>query len=156
MADNYKIIMCPACGKPMKKIFLENQQFIIDVCIDGCGGIWLDNRELQKIDEETEPITELLEAYKSKVFQKTDNSAVRICPICGVKMVKNNVSAKQEIVIDECYNCGGKFFDYNELQHMRNQYKDEESRISDIKKISMDSEKMKAIFDSILFNDNVL
>jgi len=43
-------------------------------------------------------------------------------------MVKNNVSIKKEITIDECYNCGAKFFDNGELTKMREQYSTEEDR----------------------------
>jgi len=43
-------------------------------------------------------------------------------------MVKNNVSIKKEITIDECYNCGAKFFDNGELIKMREQYPTEKDR----------------------------
>lgn len=153
MKDNDKIINCPACGAPMKKVFLQNQQFMVDVCLDGCGGIWLDNRELNKVDEKSEDITELQDVYKGKQFKKVDSSQDRICPLCGTKMVKNSVSAKQEITIDECYSCGGKFFDYLELDKMRNQYENDEERLSDVKKIAKNSQAMEAIMDKLLQNE---
>lgn len=46
-------------------------------------------------------------------------------------MVKNSVSIKNEITIDECYNCGSKFFDHGELTKMREQYPTEEDRRQD-------------------------
>lgn len=155
MADNYKFIECPACGKIMKKVYLENQDFMVDVCLDGCGGIWLDNRELQKIDEQHEDITPLKEAKHGRNFIKVDTTKERICPICNMPMVKNHVSAKQEIQIDECYHCGGKFFDHEELEAMRNQYNSDEERLADIKSLSKDNEKMQVIFESFLNKESM-
>lgn len=155
MKDTYETINCPACGTPMKKVFLENQEFLVDVCLDGCGGIWFDNRELQKVDEKDEDITELQKAFEGKTFKKVDSTAERNCPLCGKKMVKNSVSAKQEITIDECYFCGGKFFDHNELEHMRNQYEEDEDRISDIKKLTSDSVKMELMLNTLMQKDNL-
>lgn len=153
MTDTYQTLICPACGKAMKKVFLEDQGFIVDVCLDGCGGIWFDNRELKEVDEKDDNILELTEAYKGKTFSKVDKSDTRECPLCHKKMVKNCVSAKQEISIDECYTCGGKFLDYNELEQMRAQYDTEAERIEDIKEIAKDSVKMELILESILRKD---
>lgn len=136
MSDNMKFINCPACGKEMKKIYLEEQDFIVDICLDGCGGIWLDNKELKKIDEKHENIEVITNAQQGKEFQSVNENADRICPLCNVKMHKNHVSAKKEIVIDECYTCGGKFFDNNELEQMRDQYENNEERLADIKKLT--------------------
>jgi Zn-finger nucleic acid-binding protein len=66
MADNEKILNCPACGTEMKKIPLENYGFCIDICLDGCGSIVFDNREFQKFDEKTENIDPILSAYEGK------------------------------------------------------------------------------------------
>lgn len=139
MNDNIKFIKCPACGTEMKKVYLEEQDFIVDICLDGCGGIWLDNQELKKIDEQHENIDALKIAQEGKEFASVDEDSERMCPICNVKMHKNHVSTKKEIVIDECYQCGGKFFDNNELEQMRSQYENDDARLDDIKK-SMESD----------------
>ena len=51
MVDNLEEIACPACGKKMHKVFMTEQNLNIDVCLDGCGGIYFDNREFKKFDE---------------------------------------------------------------------------------------------------------
>jgi len=150
MKDNYEFIKCPACGQIMKKVYLENQGFMVDICLDGCGGLWLDNRELNKLDEQKEDITTLKEAYKGKTFKKVDKTETRECPLCHKPMVKNNVSAKQEILIDECYLCGGKFFDKDELEQMRAQYHSDDERIADVKRLAQDSHSMQIILETIL------
>ena len=47
MADNLEEIYCPACGKKMEKIFMSAQGVNLDVCTQGCGGIFFDNREFK-------------------------------------------------------------------------------------------------------------
>jgi len=123
MADNEdKIINCPACGKPMKKIFMPKQGINLDVCVDGCGGIYFDNREFTRFDEPSEDITPLLEVLKNKDFEQVDETLIRKCPCCGTDMVKNYSSSNKIVQIDECYNCGGKFLDFGELEKIRNNY----------------------------------
>lgn len=128
MNDTIETINCPACGKPMTKVFMLEAGFNLDVCADGCGGIFFDGQELKYFDEGHENIDELKELLKDKTFEKTDESLTRICPVCGNKMVKNYVSAKKTVQIDECYNCGAKFMDQGELTKMREEYPTEKDR----------------------------
>lgn len=132
MEDTLEIIICPACGKEMTKVFCPDSGVNVDVCVDGCGGIFFDGRELKKFDEQNENIDDIKQALKGRTFTKTDETKTRICPLCGNNMVKNNVSIKKEITIDECYNCGAKFFDNGELTKMREQYATEEDRRQDL------------------------
>ena len=129
MADTYTKINCPACGKEMKKIFLAENGFNIDVCDQGCGGIFLDNREFKALDEQHEKLDDYILAVENNKFDiKVDEDAIRICPACGAKMVKNSTSAKGEITIDECYTCGAKFLDHGELTKIRAEYATEQER----------------------------
>ena len=72
---------------------------------------------------------EILEALKGKTFQKTDGEEIRVCPVCGTRMVKNYTSHLKTVQIDECYNCGGKFLDAGELTKIRNEFNTEDERI---------------------------
>ena len=128
MADTKSTLLCPACNTEMKKIFLPGTGFSVDVCVDGCGGLFLDNRELQYIDEPDEDIDAILNEVKGKEFKKVNQEIARYCPSCGAKMVKNSTSVLQNIQIDECYSCGGKFFDHGELVAMRAEYTTDEDR----------------------------
>lgn len=128
MADNLEIIQCPACGKDMVKVYMPSAGINLDVCVNGCGGIYFDNREYKKFDENKEDITPLIEVLEGKNFSSVDESSVRECPFCGTNMVKNFASVKHEVEVDECYGCGGKFLDYKELEIIRGQYETEEQR----------------------------
>lgn len=128
MSDTLQPIKCPACHKDMVKIFMPAEGINIDVCLDGCGGIFFDNREFRQFDEKAENIDEILKEIEGKEFEKVDESLTRTCPVCGSKMVKNWASSKQEIQVDDCYSCGGKFLDNGELQKIREQFETEKDR----------------------------
>lgn len=57
----------------------------IDVCLDGCGGIFFDNREFRQFDEKAENIDEILKEIEGKEFEKVDESLTRTCPVCRLK-----------------------------------------------------------------------
>lgn len=132
MADSLKALTCPACGKQMEKVFIPNEGINIDICTEGCGGIYFDNREFKEFDEQNEDITKILEKIEGKTFEKVDESVTRHCPNCGGIMVKNHSSIKKEIQVDDCYNCGGKFLDNAELIKIREEYESNEERDEDI------------------------
>ena len=115
--DNKSIINCPACGKEMKKIHIKEENIDLDICLDGCGGIFFDNRELDKFDENNNSIAEILYAINNKNFENVDTKAERKCPICGVPMVK--LGSLTEAEIDSCNICGANFLDHGELTKLR-------------------------------------
>lgn len=170
MADNFKTLKCPACQKEMVKVFVPSEGINIDVCIDGCGGIYFDTREFKLFDEPHENIEEITKAIEGKVFTKVDETLPRTCPVCGAKMVKNFASVKKEVQIDECYACGGKFLDHGELTKIRSQYTTEAERSADImkevystvgieiKRLEKENEELKAkhsfvkkLFDKMIY-----
>jgi len=118
MADTQYIMNCPACGKEMKKIFVEEAGINVDICLDGCGGMLFDNRELEKVDEAHENADKIFEAIKDKEFEPVNTEKPRICPVCNAIMVKNG-AANGEVKIDVCNVCGAKFLDNGELQKIR-------------------------------------
>ena len=76
---------------------------------------------------------------EGKIFNKVDESEIRVCPLCGNNMVKNYTSSKEQIQIDECYNCGSKFFDNGELEKMRKEYSNEKNHMQEFLSKSYDS-----------------
>lgn len=135
MADNFKTIKCPACQKEMVKVFVPSAGVNVDICVDGCGGIYFDNREFKYFDEQHENIDEITKAIEGKTFETVDETLPRSCPVCGARMVKNYASVKKEVLVDECYSCGGKFLDFGELQKIRAQYATEAERSEDFMKM---------------------
>ena len=119
MTDNKEMdLTCPACGKTMKKVLIPSAGINIDICLDGCGGIFFDNRELNKFDEPHENADEILKMIEGREFTKVDESAVRKCPLCHIPMVKMG-SGIGGVQIDVCNKCGAKFLDNGELLKIR-------------------------------------
>ena len=139
MSDTHQQLKCPACNKDMTKVFIPKEGVNIDICLDGCGGMWFDNRELSYFDEQDEKIEEIINVISNKTFAEVDQMNHRSCPACGARMVKNFSSVKQAIQIDECYSCGGKFLDKNELLKFRDEYATEEDRSQDTLKLMYDT-----------------
>lgn len=125
--ETLKTIKCPACGKTMEKVFIKSEGINIDICTDGCGGIFFDNREFDSFNEPHEDISEIEAKLAEKTFAFVDENQTRICPACGSQMVKNT-SSIGGVEVDDCYICGGKFLDHGELQKIREEYINDKDR----------------------------
>ncbi|MBQ4646487.1 MAG: zf-TFIIB domain-containing protein [Candidatus Gastranaerophilales bacterium] len=134
MYDNEKIIACPACKKIMKKVYVASAGMSVDICVDGCGGIYFDRNEFKRVDEQHEDITPILNEIENKTFNEVNNDFKRECPDCGAVMTRNYTSANLSIQIDVCYRCGGTFLDNQELQKIRAEFPTEEARNADFAK----------------------
>ena len=109
---------CPACFNELSK--LQVGALTVDVCQGGCGGIWFDAFELQRVDEEHEEPGERLVEIQRDERIVVDASRKRECPRCpDVKLKRHFFSAKRQIEVDECPNCGGYWLDAGELAKIR-------------------------------------
>ena len=116
MVDSIQNLVCPACNKRMTKFFIPSAKVNVDICMDGCGGIFFDNRELENFVGEGKDADKILQLFVGKTFTPADQKEKRVCPVCGTDMVKNYVNQAPAVQIDECYRCGGKFLDHGELE----------------------------------------
>lgn len=128
MTDTLETVKCPACGKEMEKIYIKDAGVNIDICTQGCGGIFFDNREFDKFNEEHENIDDILAKVSDKTFEKVDTEKSRTCPCCGAPMVRNTTKIGGNVVIDDCYTCGGKFLDNQELIKIREEFPTDNER----------------------------
>ena len=124
MADTQEILACPACGEEMRKVYMPDAGVNIDLCLNGCGGIFFDNREFEKFDEPEENINNLVEIIGNKIFKTVDDSEIRNCPICSTPMVKMGTGIIG-VEIDYCNNCATRFLDNGELLKIRQNSNDE-------------------------------
>ena len=128
MSDTHQQLKCPACNKDMTKVFIPKEGVNIDICLDGCGGMWFDSYEIKNFNEQNENIDEIIAAIEGKQFAKVDQTIRRFCPVCNTIMAKKNSSINKDIQIDECLACGGKFLDNGELQAIRSEHASESER----------------------------
>lgn len=118
---------CPACGKLLQKMTVSNIN--VDVCKGGCGGLWFDQLELQRVDEPQESAGASLLNVARDPATKVDHSRRRTCPKCeGMLMMRHFFSAKKEAEVDECPSCGGFWLDCGELTAIRGQFDSETER----------------------------
>ena len=102
-------MFCPVCNNPM--IVLEFEGVETDYCTN-CEGIWLDSGELELFLDDSKDKQELLNSFKKG---KKGSEKKRRCPICNKKMGKPRVSDDKDIVLDECKNGHGLWFDKGEI-----------------------------------------
>lgn len=118
---------CPACDNVLKEMTVGD--ITVDVCENGCGGIWFDKFELHKVDESHESQGEHLLETKRNENIKVDHTKRRKCPRCkNIVMLRHFFSVKREVEVDECAGCGGYWIDYGELRTIRTQFATEEER----------------------------
>jgi hypothetical protein len=109
---------CPACSNQL--VEYKAGDLMIDICRDGCAGIWFDKDELEAVDEGKEPFPEELLQVLRNANVVIDHSKDRHCPKCA-----NQVLAEQyydstgQVAIDTCMTCGGHWLDTGELKSVR-------------------------------------
>ncbi len=111
---------CPACGKEMVS---ENfGSATVDVCENGCKGIWFDHGELALLDESHKGSGAALEAALRYPKTNAGQRGQIPCPKCGIPMHIHKYLRDKEVNVDECYKCGGFFLDSGELTDIRDHY----------------------------------
>ena len=118
---------CPACGKTLHQ--MKAADITLDVCKGGCGGIWFDQFELEKVDEPHESAGEVLLDIERDESTVVDHTGKRMCPKCdGVVMMRHFFSAEKQVEVDECPACAGYWLDYGELREIRSLAGSEQKR----------------------------
>lgn len=118
---------CPTCSKSL--VSKDVAGITLDVCQNGCGGIWFDQFEFKKFDEKKEPDAEATLALKTRAGSKSASSEQHNCPKCQtVKMMRHFSSTKRQVLIDQCPLCAGVWLDVGELTQIRNEFENEEQR----------------------------
>lgn len=111
---------CPHDGAPLSKQIYE-AGIEIDQCAV-CGGLWLNNDELERIQEECErdyspEIHELPNLVDQAYAMALAKSKPTVnCPGCGDEMERCEHGGCSQIMIDNCPKCGGVWLDDGELK----------------------------------------
>lgn len=112
------MLKCPACNFELTAFTLGGVN--IDACHGGCGGIWFDAFELQRLDERHELPDQHLLRIQINPCIKVDFGRKRACPRCdGVKLQRHFYSARREVEVDHCPGCGGYWLDAGEFEKIR-------------------------------------
>ena len=119
---------CPACDLDLTEMEVGGVK--VDACHGGCGGIWFDAFELQRVDEQKEVPTEHLLRIQSNPQIRVDASRKRACPRCDdVKLKRHFFSARRQVEVDHCPNCAGYWLDAGELEEIRAEKANEKAAV---------------------------
>ena len=113
-------MICPVCKKNMTEEDFGGVK--VDVCRDGCKGIWFDWFELTKLDEQNEGLGDALQEALHFPRVNDENRGPINCPKCGIPLHRHLYKSSKEVNIDECYKCGGFFLDSGELTELRDHH----------------------------------
>lgn len=128
---------CPACFNELTT--RQAGSIAVDVCQGGCGGIWFDAFEMQKVDDLNERAGEALLDIQRDETLKVDETRKRSCPRCpDVKLKRHYYSAARRVQVDQCPNCGGYWLDSGELALIRTEKAAAVTPSADQKNLSMD------------------
>jgi Zn-finger nucleic acid-binding protein len=109
---------CPACANELTA--KQVGSMTVEICVGGCGGIWFDAFELQRVDDEIEAAGDPLLHIKRDKNIHVDAARRRNCPRCAdIKLMRHLFSPKSRVEVDECPNCGGYWLDDGELAKIR-------------------------------------
>lgn len=118
---------CPACGQGMRVEKVGGVS--VDVCADGCGGLWFDRLELRRLDELHEgDAAGLLSFGHGKAAHR--EGARLLCTRCPKQypMIKRLFHPTIRVEVEECPGCAGHFLDPGELGEIRKGNSSEEER----------------------------
>ncbi|MBN2455694.1 MAG: zf-TFIIB domain-containing protein [Sedimentisphaerales bacterium] len=117
---------CPVCNGVMTEKNFGG--VTVNICEDGCKGIWFDWMELSKLDEENEGFGGALMAAMNHPRVNDENREPLGCPKCGLVMYTHKYKSSTEVNVDECCQCGGFFLDSGELRVIKESFMTEHER----------------------------
>jgi len=112
-------MQCPVCSQEMVP---ENFGLGVQVCENGCKGIWFDHTELERLDQAGTGMGAAIQAALQSPRINTDARGPIKCPKCHIQMQTHKFQRDKEVNVDECYSCGGFFLDSGELKEIRDHY----------------------------------
>ena len=112
-----KCLRCESVALEVQTRGQDDDQFEIDVC-PKCAGTWLDQSELEKIDESL--FVDLEKIDYTEVEPTVDDAAL-ICQRCegSPKLTKGYPARYPDVVVDICPECKGFWLDSGEIHKMR-------------------------------------
>ncbi len=100
---------------------------MVDVCAGGCGGMWFDWFELDRVDEKHETGEGLLEVDRDPMLRVDPQRRIR-CPLEGEIMMRHFRSVRRKTIVDECPRCAGFWLHFGELVSIRQRFGTTEER----------------------------
>src|SRR3954447_3997002 len=117
---------CPACNRTLTAVTIVS--VTVDVCREGCAGVWFDQGELRSLDGATEDQRRILFELTNRPAVIVHTSPTYRCPKCPDSVLMRHLfSATSAVTVDECPTCAGIWFDSGKLQQIRAEDHSEEA-----------------------------
>lgn len=121
------MMKCPACNHTLAPINAAGIE--VDVCEGGCGGIWFERFEMQKLDKVRDQACEVLIKIQRDESAKIVHRKKRRCPACNdMWLMRHFFSVKKQVEVDECPKCAGLWLDGGELSKAYEEFPNAEER----------------------------
>ena len=105
---------CPACKASLREKNVG--EFAVDVCYGGCGGIWFDADELDRVSVRSAGVLHRVWQYPQRVKAA---DAARSCPRCPDQPLDRKwYSDAKQVEIDQCPKCRGIWLDDGEFSRI--------------------------------------
>jgi len=109
---------CPRCNIELtNKTIIDFKYFLnIDYC-SSCGGIWLDNGELARLEKTIEPTFYEIR----KIPKNQEQLEVLKCPSCDNSKILQKAQHQRDkhVIMDYCPVCKGIWLDTGEIEAIR-------------------------------------
>jgi len=118
---------CPACHRTLTAVTVSG--VTVDVCHDGCAGMWFDQGESHWFDQPTDTAGQALLEMTGNAKVSVDFSQRRRCPKCPDSvLMRHFFGPRRAVTVDECPTCAGIWLDAGELERIRTEYDSAEAR----------------------------
>jgi len=110
---------CPACKNPLREKGAGGMT--LDVCYGGCGGIWFDATELERVSARAATTLHTIWNVPVSSVKLTEP---RLCPRCPDLVLERKwFSESKQVEIDQCTKCGGIWLDAGEFSQIYDEIK---------------------------------
>jgi Zn-finger nucleic acid-binding protein len=110
---------CPACKEPLREKGAGGMT--LDICYGGCGGIWFDATELERLDARAATTLHTIWQLPVGTVNLTEP---RMCPRCASQVLDRKwFSDLKKVEIDQCPKCGGVWLDAGEFSRIYDEIK---------------------------------
>src|SRR5436190_8083560 len=110
---------CPACKNPLRE--KSAGDMTLDTCYGGCGGIWFDANELERVSARA--ATTLHTIWQAPV-NPAKLADPRMCPRCPDQALERKwFSDLKKVEIDQCPHCNGIWLDAGEFSRVYEELK---------------------------------
>lgn len=123
----YSYMECPACHRTLRPVTIGGGT--VEVCLEGCAGIWFGSGELRRFTDPTDAAGQALATFAGSSQVQVDVDQRRRCPRClDSVLMRHFFSAKRAVTVDECPTCAGVWLDAGELAQILFEYPSVDAR----------------------------